>query len=192
MKRSPVTAALLAVCLSVLFVGRASASPITYIWEGSLSGSLAGNAFTAEPFVLTINTDTANIAPYANGLFVPNDSVTIDILSQTLTINSTTITYLNDDFDGITFSNDDLEYDILLMFNPALDGFDLASPFGPLVVSPPDTFVSSAGTPLITSGGNLLIADNANATLTFTAVPEPASAALLAVGGLVLIRRGAK
>ncbi|WP_193213242.1 PEP-CTERM sorting domain-containing protein [Luteolibacter marinus] len=167
----------------------ASAAQIVYVWEGSLSGSLGGSSFTSESFVLTVTADTVNIAPYSDGVFVPNDTATIDLLGQTLTITTPTTTNLNDTFDGVTFGNDLVQFDILLMFNGALDGYDLASPFGPLVVAPPDTFVSQAGNPLATSGGALLISDSAGTTLTFSAIPEPTTLALLGLGGLTLGRR---
>lgn len=167
----------------------APAAQIIYVWEGSLSGSLDGSSFTSEPFILTVTADTVNVAPYSDGVFVLNDTATIDLLGQTLSISTPTTTSLNDTFDGVTFGNDLVKFDILLMFNGVLDGYDLASPFGPLVVAPPDTFVSQAGNPLATNGGALLILDSAGTTLTFSAIPEPTALALLGLGGLALGRR---
>lgn len=172
------------ICLGTLLNGLAMPSRadlITITFESVGSGDLDGQGFTDESFVITAYGDTNNRMTFSDGFFFINDSATITFadLNGGAPIEITTVTTvnLNTTFDGITFGNDVLKYDVLLLFDSALNGYDLLTSL-PAVSG--TGFLSDAGTPLQTSAGILNFATSEPTVNVFaTSVPEPSSFALL-------------
>ena len=185
--------ALLASALNVF------ASPITFIFTGSGSGTLAGNAFgaaTPVSFTITGIADTANVVSCGAGcLFVDHASASINITGVgSLTFLTGTRTFFNDGSDTVGFSRSgtggaDL-YDSGAI--AALNGYGLTTAVGPLASN--FSTIQWALSPVNTSGG-VLVLNNRTAAGTFqaitTQVPEPGTLALTATVllGLATVRR---
>jgi len=177
----------------------AQAGALTYTFEAVASGELGGIVFSDEHFVITAIGDTSNRSSFPNGFTILPDSaqITFDDLNAGAPIDITTRTSVNVNtrFDGVTFGNDETQWDMVLLFDPALDGWELLTPLSPITGQ---GFVSSSAV-LDTSAGSLKF-DDANITTTFQAlspsviaVPTPATLALAvpAVFGLLSHRRRA-
>jgi hypothetical protein len=65
----------------------------------------------------------------------------------------------------------------------------MLTPIGPVSGHAHFSSWQSSGGSLINTTGGILLFDDGSTTMTFTAIPEPATLSLLALGGLALIRR---
>ena len=167
------------------------AAPIEFTLEGIGSGELNDVVFTDEPFVITATGDTDNRTAFFNGFTIVNDAaqITFANLNGGAPIDFTIPTTLNanTEFDGISFGNDVDKNDIVLLFDPQLDGFELLTSLPTITAG---GFLSDSGSTHQTSAGALFFNDS-EPTLSFTAtvIPEPTSLVLLGLGGVVLLRR---
>lgn len=165
----------------------ASAAPITYIFEGTTSGSLDGVDFEDESFTITALADTDNIDA-SDGPIVVHDAVTIELLGMVLDVFTRTTTWVNTGGGLVGFGNDEREFDLLIgPFDPIFETWDLASPVGPITGR---GFISEGGDRIATSGGQLDVVDDFDTQITFTAVtaaevPEPGT--LILIGGALLL-----
>lgn len=190
--RSMIVAGVLA---ATLFSSSATAVPILYDFTGQLSGSLAGEVFTLADVRLSLASDTDTV-------FQPLPAARPSLYNSASGPLQFTIGGASGTFDAaynafsITFSNGNAlvgltetgASDLIDIVDPALSGYDLRTAAGSVTNTPLDFL--NFGTVFSTSLGDLIFSDDNNAsvafTATLTAVPEPASWAML-IGGLGII-----
>ncbi|MGN7999525.1 PEPxxWA-CTERM sorting domain-containing protein [Sphingomonas sp. 22176] len=202
--------AFMVAALGLLAVGSgAQAAPIVYSFSGQISGALNGQAFSLSDYTLSLATDTDTV-------FQPRPDFRPSLYNSGLATLSFTINGVSG-----TFATQFNAFSVTLGSGSgqrALVGFTEAEPFGNDLIDVRDpgllgydlkTGIVSAsnspinflnfGTTFQTSAGELIFLDDYDASATFraslSAVPEPASWAMLLVGfGLMgaAIRRRAK
>ena len=124
------------IVLMLTVAGSASAATLYTTFEGTFSGSLDGVAFTDEPFVFGGVSDTANIVTGIGSASVVDDSVTLNLLGNLLTVTSNMSTRLNQTFGVVTLGNDDLMATPLNgPFDAVFQSWDLMSSIGPITGS---------------------------------------------------------
>ena len=176
-----------------------SAAPITYTFTGTMSGFMRdpGTFDTVfdladEPFVLTIEADTDNITTDPTGFSVPSDLATFDFPGinggTSAQATTPTIVWVNNTNGVLGVGNDDFGIDLLFFSNPAFATYDLSTPLG-TVSTAGFSVIDEQGSPINTGLGELLVDDAFDTAITFAAVPEPASLAMLSLGGLLVTRR---
>jgi hypothetical protein len=182
------------VALAASFPQSAQAAPITYTLTGTGTGSLGGTAFSNAAMTFTLVGDTSGLAfPFGPG--VPSVPVTATGLVggfSAFTFTSAISFFNNQNVSvagfGLTGSSD-----IFDVSDPSLAAWDAISSFGPLgIVSVPGNLGQAFGT---TAGNFILNGVGTQGTLQAVvaggAAPEPATIALIALGGLgcVVARR---
>jgi hypothetical protein len=206
MKRVLILVAALTMSAVLGWAAPTQAAPITYTEASIASGTLGGTPFTNALVTVKLTADTSGVIEPVPGVFVNQGTaaVTIDGLG-TATLNDPN-GYAAVLFPSSVFPNcpcfaffDDAAHfpssgtAIFGLLDASLAGYDLQSTFGlvtgtgiGLATNPdnsPVAFSTTAGNLLLTDGG-----DPVTLTVTVapvpTAVPEPASLSLLAVGAL--------
>jgi hypothetical protein len=181
-----ITAVLLAILLAPS-LGRAEM--ITYTFSGTGSGKLGTNSFSDASFVLTAFADTTNVTHNAQLVYqVPNSSVTIFVSglnSATFTIPTTTFDNQNNPHAGISDPHFDSP---LVVADPAFAHYDLTTDFGPVTATPSIL----PGMPFATTAGDFSFTSISGdvffqASTQTSAVPEPASLTMLAIGAVGLM-----
>lgn len=168
----------------------AGAATITYTFSGVTSGSLGADTFDSAAFVVTLVGDTDNI----NGNVFGNPSIFGLRTTATIQIAGLPLATVSGSEDVGIFANDDVnavgfwryeQVDMLDVFGGSLDGYHLATDFGPEAF---DQIFTGWGS-LSTDQG--LLNGSASGPVTFTArlVPAPGAMALLGMGGLMAARR---
>ena len=178
-----------AVLLNIAFGGvpAARGDILVYTESFTASGSLGGVGFTDQAVTLTVLGDTSTLfATPAVALVSGGQAiVAIDgLATATSTGTFTVFDAYNPGFGGIFgFDNDDstVSGDVLDVQAAPFLTYDLVSPIGPIVGSFADFF--SLNNPTGTSAGDLIFTSVEDAvTVLVTAVPEPASLAMLGIG----------
>lgn len=156
----------------------AAATPITYIYTGTGSGSLGGTPFTDAAFTITGQADTADLASCGGACREINHiatSVTIAGVG-TFTITSPLRTFLNNT-PGLSRQNPP-GGDLYSLYVGDFAGWDLVSDWGPLNTTgsllqwaPPQPDVN-------TNGGVLVFTNNGTVPGTFQAVLGREAAAI--------------
>lgn len=176
------------------------AEPITFTYEGEANGSLGDETFGARDgarrFVITAYGDTDDRFPRVGDVIyeIEHSSAEIEIEGLgTFAIQTPTRTALNT-FTGLAAFSRAVDmtptsgYDVLLVSDDSLTAWDLLTSFGP--TSGLGTYVDWSGPILETSGGPLEF-DSATTlpvvTFRALAVPEPATACLLAVAAVAVL-----
>jgi hypothetical protein len=177
----------------MLAVVAAHASAMDYTFTGTGGGTINGTSFTGA-FTFVLEGDTANIIPSGGEFFLTNVAGTFSEGGTTYTLGSGVDIVANPDpsFPRIAFFNSDFTNGLGIN-NSALAGYGLASAIGPITApnpSDPSNFlIPTLGgtTGFSMDGGVDKLILTANDSLTFTAappsaVPEPSTLALFAVG----------
>lgn len=166
----------------------AQASPITYVYDGFGTGILGGSPFTDAAFTITASADTDNITawPYASG--GPQNthlSTLIDIAGLgSFSITTPSHSWISALDTGRGGLGENLDGNWITLEEPALIGYGLDTVLGPVLENSPlhvNQFNNVA-----TTGGALDF--SSISSVTFTAIPEPATLILLGLGGLVAVR----
>ena len=174
-----------ALLIGLISPGLAHAGLITYTETAIGSGSLGAANFVDERITLTTTVDTANIATLVPGVIaVPTTSVTVTVA----TIGSATFTdadirvLVNQNLSLGGFSDLSTNSFLFGNANPAFATYDLTTSIGPLsgglIGNPGQSFATTAGDFIINSVSN----DPTFTATTASAVPEPASLALMGLG----------
>ena len=183
--------------MTTIVAGVACAGPITYTESGVVSGSIAGQNFTAL-ITLTMVSDTANISAGATSYITTGTSwLSIPSLGITATPNDEWKVFTQfcacggyGGFIDTTHSS----YMLLTANSNAIGSYNLATAFGP------ETNARYVGGDITSTSAGILILNNDNTGLsTFTAqigafppsgtgpqTPEPGTIILTAMGGLAI------
>jgi len=172
--------------MMVAFCVVGSAGPITYVEQGSESGSLGGVSFTNALVTITVTGDTGMVlTPIGSpGLFEDLGTATVSVAG----IGTATFTDQMEAFDSQTVDwagiSDHSHSDLitLVTVNPLFASYTLATGIGPVSGS---TMINSAQSFPTTAGSLILNSVTGNSTFSAT-VPEPGSFVSLAIGlGLI-------
>lgn len=162
----------------------AEAMPITYTLTGMSTGAVAGTPFISQPFTWTLMGDTSVFIGTAPTIGVISTSDTIQIGAATLTPTSTFIfgTNLAPEID--VYINGGLSQGIGFS-SPVFTTYDGLSSIGPIPVT------MQAFLPVSTNAGTLQLLSLTGLTFQASAVPEPATLALVGFGllGATSLRR---
>jgi hypothetical protein len=175
-------------CVSALFAGSAGATPITYIFTGTGTGTLNGVAFNGS-FTMTYDADTSGVTGPSGGEFTNiASSASFAAGALTATLTGTTNEVLdNTNAPGFAGFAQFPAVAVEATINAAFETYDLTTAL-PLTIGTPSTPINT--TPYSTSAGSLVF--TTITALNFQAVvPEPATLVLLgtAVVGLGVVRR---
>ena len=181
-----------ALCPLVLPTAAATAGTIMFTHSGSGSGTLNGVAFPTSNFVITSLADTADKVYVGYGVYSmdhASSSIAIAGLGD-LTILTGTRTFWDPGARRVGFSRGGSQgLDLLLgPENAAFASWDMISPIGP-VTGPTAGLRQWRLSPQVNTTGGILIFNDGGGPATFSAVPEPATLGLLALGALALVRR---
>ena len=181
-----------AVCVAAMMaVAPALAAPITYSFSGRLSGSLDGTGFALAPvtFIFSSDTDTVfqptpavrptlyNTLSGVLGFSVAGTAGTFDAPYNVFSITQGS--------NGVVGFTETGSNDLIDVRDPALAGYDLRGPAGPVTNQPIDFL--NFDTAFATSRGELVLFDDDDASVTFTGllggtVPEPETWSLMIAG----------
>lgn len=168
----------------------AHAAPVTFIYTGFASGTLAGDAFDKQAFTITGTADTDDVFATGAGWRVTHTSASIDFNSLgVLSVLQETSTAVNNLSGIVVFGNVPPNLALYILgSDPAFNTWDLLSSIGPFNLA--SSILQWNLGPLSTSGGELIL-NSQTGVGTFEAIviPAPASVGLFGLAGLAAARR---
>lgn len=176
----------LTIFLALACAGVAEATPITYLYSGSGTGSLGNVSFTNAEFLITAQADTSNITPWVNAGFGPQNThllTTIDIGGLGVhTINMPSHTWVVPD-GSVGGLGENLYLNWVTLSESFLPGYGLDTAYGPVT----DTTPWDVGqfNSVNTTGG--LLSFTSISTITFEAILVPEPSAMPSVAGVGLL-----
>ena len=169
----------------------ANANLITFIHSGSGTGRIGEIAFEDASFTLTSTADTDDRQSFGAGYFINHFLAVIDIDGVGLfTFVTGTRTFINDDSDIVGFSRTSGADLFNGPVNGAFDGWDMTTSIGPIFGS--GFLLQWLLSDVVTDGG-ILVFTSGESDASFQAivheVPTPATLSLMALAGLLMLRR---
>ncbi|MDR7271653.1 hypothetical protein J2X20_004321 [Pelomonas saccharophila] len=187
-------AAVLGIAIVALQPCVSLAAPISYVYTGTGSGTLSGTAFTNAAFTITAISDTDNVIPVQGGdpRYITHLQTSIAIAGLgTFSVTTPSSTWVASRCCGglgEPLGPNWISFD-MPEFGSA--GNTLVTNFGP--VTDPDPIHTEQFINVSTSGGVLSMPTVGSVTFqAITAVPEPATLLLLAMGMTVVVTRAAR
>ncbi len=192
MTKSLAARALCAIAGLAIVASGANAAMISFIYTGSASGSLGGNAFGNSTFTIRAFADTASVVSTGTGwrvLHLFPTTIEVSSLGFSLTLLTATTSAVNSNSDSVIFGNNPADLALqILGTNPAFNTWDMQSSIGPFDLAS-ETLQWTTGF-LATDGGFLVLNDGTGVgTFQAIVVPAPASIGVLGLAGLVATRR---
>ena len=179
---------LLSILVLSAYSTTASATPVTYEFSGSGSGTIDGVSFTDAEFSFVTNADTEDIQ--SDSIVFSQENLTgvlrVDgFAPATITENVRIFNNFSSEVVGIGHPGGDL-LNVADQQGVGLDTYDLSTSFGPVTTSNPVfgqfQFVGS-------DLGDITFSDMTTLTFQATVVPEPNSLVLLCLGVLLVSYR---
>ena len=171
----------------------AAAEPVTYAFTGIASGTIDGWAFSDAPVAFTLSTDTSTVRlPFPRFPNILNAGpaalrFTVDGVSGVFTDRYNAFVNGGRGASSVVGFTQVNGSDIFDISSGAVAAYDLRTAIGPITQSPVDFL--NFNTAFGTSAGTLVLFDDPDTSLTFTAVlgatagvPEPATWAMLIAG----------
>jgi hypothetical protein len=167
----------------------AHATPITYTFSTTASGTLGSVIFNDALVTVTVDADTANVFGFEGVIHnQATGGVDLSINGVGTTVFTAPVSVINDG-NQIVIINDETGAGLLSETSNDFTGYELNSPFGPITGSFGQSTVSTN-----TSAGDFLItSDSGDSTFTATLdstvspVPEPSTLCLFGTGTLVML-----
>jgi PEP-CTERM motif len=168
-----------------------SATMLTFTYTGRGSGTLNGTPFAASNFTITATGDTANRRSLGVGWGITHNSASIQIVGLgQFGLTSGTSTCVNNSNGTLNLGRSPVGGDLFdSSTNAAFNTWDMLGPIGPITGTGYLMQWNDGHDPLINTTGGILIFNSGSCAETFTALPEPATLLLLALGGLAMVRR---
>jgi PEP-CTERM motif len=173
--------------LSVLSAHCAKATVLDYSETGVGSGTFNGTAFTNATFTIDTTADTTSITSISTGVYAIVNTPTFLTFAgaspSSFTDNIQVVANTNQG--SLGFGDNASNLAILFDQNSSTTSDVLLTPFGPVTGTP----VFNAGDAFPTSAGPLVIDSISSVSFQATAVPEPASIALIGLAGVSFLSR---
>jgi hypothetical protein len=186
---------LLGLTIALAVISTSFATPISFAYTGSGSGSIGGTPFTNTPFVITALGDTnSRLGPLSGIYWIDHASAQIEINGVgSYSFLDPTSTYYDFQSPSVYLTRTP---DVLLLGSTVpisgLAGWNMLTSIGP--ISTAFLSIQWENIPLLTSGGTLSLSGFIpSASFTATLVPEPCAFVLtvIASAGFVSRRRNA-
>lgn len=169
-----------AVLTCLALAAPAAASPITYTFEGTNTGELAGVAYVDADFTITVLADSSNPAVPLSATFTIAGVGSGTLTGYTVFVNHGSCD-ANQEYPAVdSCVGIGMGADLLDVGSNAFDAYVLGDPIGPITDL---TSFGNVGTAFATSVGDWIIRAYGDASFTATTQPVPEPSTLLLIGG---------
>lgn len=178
------------VALATLLAAGATAAPVTYLFQGTATGTLGASSFTDELYTFTFLGDTSNFTLGFGGQYVPTTGTFAIANTGSGTVLSTQVNVFAVD-GGVTFFSGSPLGGNIIAYAGAYLASALTSSFGPVVATSAGTQLQTLATDLGGLTFTRMGAPNSFQSIVGAEVPEPSTWALtiLGIGFSLVVRR---